>query len=271
MAAGWSKNEIVAAKRRCGMVIRKTDGSQAPRGTDFMALGYVFICGATAPHFAVALGTLTNQRRPLVVADDVVESADTGSNELTLTDHDYETGDGPFVADEPMGSLMIGTEFWTIVTGADTIQIATSLANAYAGTAVALLGTEDGATISDKATTQRGIDGLFEYEATQAETDHDAPETVVIVHGDPDYDIDAFAGAYVTNTMQTSAASAFEQLSENGETYGDQVRLCRRTLASKFTKSGNDYTFRDAADTKDSHSGTVTSAGRIAATIIDPT
>jgi hypothetical protein len=71
--------------------------------------------------------------------------------------------------------------------------------------------------------------------------------------------------------MQAAADTAFDQTSENGRTHGDLLRLIARTLVGRFSKTGNDYVYRDLANSKDSHSGTVTSAGRGASTIIDPT
>src|SRR5690606_35232144 len=136
----------------------KNDGSPAWRGLDFSALGYVFICGASSPDFVSALGTVTNQRRAFQPADDTVESVDTGNNTLELTGHAYETGDGPFVADAALGSVLTGTEFWIIVDDANNIAIAETLADAYADVRVALSGSETGATISKKTTTTRGID-----------------------------------------------------------------------------------------------------------------
>lgn len=263
MSAVWQKNEVTAAKRRCGMLIRKNDGTLAPRGTDFS--GLVLICGVNAPNFDLAVGTMTNQRRPLVLADDVVESSDSGTDELTLTAHLYETGDGPFVADAIIAGNAIGTEYWTISTGADTIQLALSLADAYAGTAIGLGGIEGGTTISDKSTTQRGIDGHFIYTATQAETNHSAPETIVIVDGggSSDYDRDSEGGAYTTVDMRTASDDFGAAELENGLSRDDGLRIILRTLAAKFSKVGNDYVYRDMADSKDSHHGTVTTAGRV--------
>jgi hypothetical protein len=275
MGAQWAKNEVVAVKRRCGMLIQKVDGALAPRGTDFMALGYVYVCGVAAPHFALAVGTLTNQRAPLTVADDTVESVDTGLNTLTLTAHVFETGDGPIRMTTsgtlPTG-LALATDYWIVKDSANAIKLASSLANAYAGTAIDITATGSGThTVDVTASTQRGVDGHFEYEATQAETNHDAGETLVIVNGGTDYLRSLGGGAYTTVQMQAAADTAFDQISEGALTHADMIRLIARTLVAKFSKTGNDYVYRDIADSKDSHSGTVTSAGRTARTILDPT
>jgi hypothetical protein len=278
MAAGWAKNEVAAIKRRADMIIQYWDGSghiMAPPGTDFVAAGAVFISGVESPDFALALGTLTNKRRPLVIADDVVESVDTGADTLTLTAHSYQTGDGPLDSDEVMGPVAIGDDIWIGKIDANTIAVYTTLADAYADTnRVALAGTETGATISDNATTERGMWGHFTYQATQAETNHDAPETAILIDGEVDgLDFRRMngGGAYTTVGMETSSDDFGAVELENGLTRDDAMRIVLRTLAAKFSKSGNVWQYRDMADSKDSHHGTVTSAGRIDAGIDDAT
>lgn len=76
-----------------------------------------------------------------------------------------------------------------------------------------------------------------------------------------------------TSEYQILAADqqpGFDSISENGRTYGDQHRVTYRTLAAKSRKVGNDTVYRNDADSEDSHSGTVTGSGRVAANIIDP-
>lgn len=264
----WQRNELAAVARRCDLIVQKSDGSLAPRGTDFMALGYVYFCGVNSPDFDLALGTMTNKRKPLTVADDVVESVDTGADTLEITAHGYEDGDGPFVSDEVMGPVGIGTQFWVTAVDANNIAVHTSLANAYADTRVALAGTETGATISDiPGTTQRGIDGHFTYQATQAETNHNASESAVVVDG-TDYERVYGFGGMTTAEM---VANVMDEIMEGALTYGDGMRIQTRTAAAKFSKVGNDFVYRDMADSKDSHHGTVTASGRIDADVDDPT
>jgi hypothetical protein len=278
MAAGWARNEVTAEARRCGMIVKYLDPSgllvMAPPGTDFMAAGVVFVCGVTSPNFALALGTMTNQRQPLVVASDLVESVDTGADTLELTAHDYQTGDGPFDSDEVMGPIAIGDDFWVRKIDDDNIAIYTTLADAYADTnRVALAGTETGATISVSASTERGVWGHFIYEATQGETDHGAPETIVIVDGIVDgLDFRRMndAGAYTTNGMETAADAWGAVEIEDGVTRDQTLRLLLRGEAAPFTKVGNVITHRDLADTKDSHHGTITASGRSDTEIDDP-
>lgn len=64
------------------------------------------------------------------------------ANTLQITAHNLQTGDGPYrvetsAADLPSG-LTVDTDYWIIRTDADNLQLASSHANAIAGTAVAL-------------------------------------------------------------------------------------------------------------------------------------
>lgn len=256
----WLKNEPTASKRRCLLrVMNMATGQLASRALDFT--GYVYITRDGTKSYA-ALGTIVNHRRALAVADDVVESVDTGADTLTLTAHGYETGDGPFVSDEAMGSIGIGDDFWIIDDGDDLVGIAASPEDAYAGTRVALTGTETGATISDSADTERGIDGEFIYTATQAETNYSTAEMLVSLYGYADHESQS------TVTILGSGDGDVEL--ENGLTRDDARRIVLRYAAAKFSKVGNDYVYRDMADSKDSHHGTVTASGRIDAEIDDP-
>lgn len=285
MAAGWNKNETVAAKRRCDLVIVGENGQLAPPGIDLIAAGCVFISGVTQPKYALATGTLTNKRRPLDVAD-FTFTADHPTETFTAVAHTMETGDGPVRLTNAGGALPAGlalaTDYWIIRLTADTFKLAASLALAYAGTEVLITGNGTGVhTVDVTASTERGLWGEFTYEATQAETNHDGTETVVIVDGTvaniivDEVNIGTvgfrrrlFCGAYTT-VMMVNRAKGFDDVSENGRTYGQQFRIAYRTLAAKFSKVGQDYTYRDDADTKDSHTGTVTAAGRTARNIID--
>lgn len=287
MAASWARNEVDAAKRQCDLLIRylSADGllTPAPPGTDFIAAGAVFVSGVTAPDYALALGTLVNKRRPLAVANDVVETVDTGDDTLELTAHGYETGDGPFIADEDLGTIPTGTDFWIIKDDANNIAIASSLANAYANTRVALAGTEDGATISKTDDTERGVWGEFRYTATQAETDHDQPETIVMIDGivdGLDFRRMNTAGAYTTVGMKTSADEWGDVVIETGDvdiTRDDALRSNVRTNGAPFTRTVDPVTgavtiqYRNMADTKDSHHATLTEAGRVDAGVDDLT
>lgn len=275
MGAQWAVNEVTAAKRRCDLIIYADSGAPAPRGTDFIALGMVYITassgGVSSIDLALATGTCTNKRRPLVVADDVVESVDTGADSLELTAHGYETGDGPFVSDEAMGAIGPTVEFWIIKDDADNIGIAASLADAYAGTRVALAGTETGATISDKATTKRGIDGFFTYEATQAETNTAASELAVIVEGSG-YARANNGGTYTSVAMVSSADDYGSGIIEGSITRDDATRGILSILAGRSSGyNTGTIVFRDLANTKNRWTFTVDDTGRLTSTANDLT
>jgi len=97
--------------------------------------------------------------KALVNADDTFTAAN-GTEILTATAHGLHTGDGPFTVSNSGGALPAGltaaTDYWVIKINADTFYLATSLANALAGTKVFI--TTDGTgtqTISDKTETMR--------------------------------------------------------------------------------------------------------------------
>ncbi len=72
-------------------------------------------------------------------ATDTVESVDAGTNQLTLTSHNYQTGTGP-VTLSTSGTLPAplspASNYYLIRDSANLVRVATSLANALAGTAV---------------------------------------------------------------------------------------------------------------------------------------
>lgn len=273
MAAEIQKNEVVAAKRQIDLEVSANGYGPAPRETDFIALGILFVPDASnVPHYKLGTGTCVNKRYPRVFSDDVVESVDTGADSLTLTGHGYEIGDGPFVADEDMGTVLTGSQFWIIVDDADTIGIAETLADAYAGTRVALAGTEAGATISDIDSagvqlTQRGLDGKFTYTFTQTETNVSLDELTVLIEGTGFANAQG-GGAYSTAALVNSG-SVFDLVSGDGLTNQQKLNLAARFAGAKFTKVGNVYTWRDLADSKDSHTMTVEAGGRTVFTVID--
>lgn len=99
---------------------------------------------------------------PLVVPD-FTFTGEADDDTLTATAHGLETGDGPVQVSNSGGALPGGltavTDYWVIRTGANTFQLATSLANALAGTFVALSTDGTGTqTLSDTGTTARPSD-----------------------------------------------------------------------------------------------------------------
>ena len=95
----------------------------------------------------------------LVVAD-FTFTAEADDDLCTKAAHGLQTGDGPIRVANSGGGLPTGlaasTDYWVIVASSSTFKLATSLANALAGTAINL--TTDGTgtqTLSDVSTTQR--------------------------------------------------------------------------------------------------------------------
>lgn len=98
-------------------------------------------------------------RQALVVAD-LVFTGEADNDTLTADNHGLLTGDGPVrVANAGgalPGGLVAGTDYWIIRLTEDTFQLASSLVNADAGTAVALSTDGTGTqTLSDTAGTLR--------------------------------------------------------------------------------------------------------------------
>lgn len=84
----------------------------------------------------------------LVFADDAVEVVDDVADTLTLTAHGLETADGPVrltTTGTLPGGLAPGTDYWVIVDDDDTVAIAASLADAIAGTRIAIADAGTGA------------------------------------------------------------------------------------------------------------------------------
>ena len=104
---------------------------------------------------------------PLTLADDVVESVDTGADTLTLTGHAYVTGDGPVqltTTDTLPAGLGLSTDYWIVVSDADTIQLAAAFADSVAASPTVIDLTDAGVgthTIVDTPTTARAGEELY--------------------------------------------------------------------------------------------------------------
>ncbi len=105
----------------------------------------------------------------VVIADTTIDSVDHTVDTFTEATHGWKTGDGPIRlawATTFPPEITAGTDYWLIVTGASTFKIATSFANALAGTALAFSSNGTGAlTLSDTADTERirwGSEGLLD-------------------------------------------------------------------------------------------------------------
>lgn len=239
----WRKNEPVALRRKCHIQIFWNNPTIGPggdpigvvpawRGTDFMALEIVRIGGANLPDLDPATGTMTNQRIGYVIADKVVEAVDTAADTLKFTAHGQETGDGPvtFAGASLPGGIAAVTNYWLVYSDDDKVQIATSLANAYASPPVVVDITSAGAgaiTMSDTPTTQRGVDGRFVYEATQTEVNHDAAEMSIVVDSltSGDYALKDGAGGSAYVTMDANGALLDTVITDDGKTLGDVLRF----------------------------------------------
>lgn len=111
--------------------------------------------------------------------------------EFTVSTHGLLTGDGPFYFVEGSGTLpgnvAEDTQYWIIKVDDDTFSVATSLANAVAGTAVAYssAGTDDATRLFHR---RESIDGTNEY---------------VYVNDSSDY----YVGALLYDTGYTTSAN----------------------------------------------------------------
>lgn len=97
--------------------------------------------------------------RAQAIPNDAVDTVDFANNELDIAAHVYSHGDGPLqmttTTTVPAG-LALTTDYWVIVVSAGTIQLATTLANAVNGTAVAFTDGGTGThTLEDTADTKR--------------------------------------------------------------------------------------------------------------------
>jgi hypothetical protein len=115
--------------------------------------------GLVAALNAVASRNYTAAFAPLVYADHTFTAAN-ATEQFTIAAHGLQTGDGPFQVSNSGGALPTGlsaaTDYWVIVVDVNTIKLATSLANALAGTN--LLISTDGTgtqTIADTVSTVR--------------------------------------------------------------------------------------------------------------------
>lgn len=171
----WNRNEPIASKRRALLFIETIDGEPAPATTLFTGTNELLVDKGDGKYVAAG-GTLSTTDRPLVVADDVIEAVDTVNDRLTLTAHGLSTGDSfiQFTTTNTLpGGIIAATNYWIIRVDANTISIATSLANALAGVKVDITSAGAGVnTLVDTANTTRLNDGCWMYEASQAEINY---------------------------------------------------------------------------------------------------
>lgn len=264
--ARWRKNEATAALRRVMIYVRDLDGAGVVGTTTFAATDELTVDPGTGI-FAAAAGTLANVTRALVVADAVFTAAN-ATEIFTATAHGLLTGDGPINVSNSGGALPTGltaaTDYWIIKIDANTFYLATSLANAIAGTNLTI--TTDGTgtqTLSDVASTARLVDGAWTYTATQTETNITATYFAVRMSK--------------PGTVQESivAVDIYDPMSEiwnqgdleNGDTPGDILRGAIGILAGRSTGFGTaTEVFKDRTNTKTRYTFAVDSTGRLTVT-----
>lgn len=107
------------------------------------------------------------ERNVLELDDDDVEAVDTVANTLTLTGHEYESGDGPvqFETDDTLPApLEPGVDYWLIVIDEDTVQVAENFPRAIAAVPTPIDLTSSGSgnhTIIGQPTTMRAGEEAF--------------------------------------------------------------------------------------------------------------
>jgi hypothetical protein len=109
--------------------------------------------------YVATVASWIRQVAPLVVAD-FTFTAEADDDTLTATAHGLITGDGPVRVANSGGALPGGlaaaTDYWVIRLTDDTLKLAATRANAFAGTAIALSTDGTGTqTLSDTADTER--------------------------------------------------------------------------------------------------------------------
>jgi hypothetical protein len=261
MAAVVLKNEPLDQARSVEVNVFDPGTSLgAEPGTDLA--DYAFVSQSTYK-YVPATGTLANKRHTLVIADDVIEAVDTGTDSVTVTAHGYRTGDGPFDCDEILGDIGVGDDVYIIVDDENTIAFAATLADAYADNREALTGTETGATISDNADTERGIRGKWQYTFTQTETDVDACELSFAILGHATLE----GGASIN--LERGGSSLLDETLEDDVTVGYGLRAVVRGELAPYEIDGNEHVVMSLDGTKESHRGTVTESGRSGMVLTD--
>lgn len=267
----WAKNELTASRRECDLIVFADGGGLAPRGTNFIALGIGFVRGVNTPALDLATGTFTNNRIPVTLAPfTYAVNTGTSTTNLVAAAHGLQNGDGPIrltSTGAPPTGLALATDYYVILVDANTFKLATSLANAYAGVAVVMSTNGTGVNqITGVGTTpQRGLDGRFTYQATQAETNHNHAETAIVIEG-AGYSL-ANGGGGAAYVMMGSAVQGFESICEGSMTYGDAQRLQNSILAGPVLDfTTNTLVFKSLDGTKTRWTVTVSAAGRLTPT-----
>ncbi len=135
-------------------------GGNATVGGSLGVTGATTLTGALAANGGVLTTTLTTSGTATVGGQTLTFTsftftANSGTDQLTATGHPMQTGDGPVQVSDSGGTLAAplaaATNYWAIRIDANTIQLATSFANAIAGIAIDL--TTNGTGTQTLATT----------------------------------------------------------------------------------------------------------------------
>lgn len=157
-----------------------------------------------------------------------------GTNIVNLATHGLATGDGPIrlaTTDTLPAELSTGTDYWVIYVAAGTFQLATSLANALAGTALAF--TDDG-TGTHSITKPGWGTAVLAKLPTGNVLMLGATFRPTFVKGDTDI-IDAFDGDYALGS--NPVADANSDFRDSGES--DVLASTAMTQGSSGTSSDN--------------------------------
>ena len=133
-------------------------------------------------------------------------TSDISSSAITITGHGYSTGDAvDYYATSADSGLSSGTTYYVIVVDADTIKLASSSANALAGTAITLSADGAGEQITDGA-------GEKKLSISAGPIDEAATRLAINVNGGGFYDIDLkdyLSDAGVSSTATTVTEDQF--------------------------------------------------------------
>lgn len=235
-AAQWTPNTVVDAERVCDLVINTDTGDPAPRATDFTNCVYIH---AGTDEGTLGAGTIHNKRIPTTFADLTITSTDTGADTVAVGAHSVETGTGPVRVDSTLGGLDAATDYWIWIGPENAIGFAESPSDAYAGVLVDLTADITGVNIVAQATCSVGLDGEFQYTATQAESDVSVGVLFLTVIKD------GFARARANVTVR-SPVQGFESLGEGANTYGDIMRAIYALLGGlSGDYTTGTFTFKD--------------------------
>jgi len=167
--------------------------SDASATNDEITAGLVTALNAVASrsYTAASIGSPGSTKIKLIADEalvfaDQTFTADAATDKIAITGHGLTTGAGPFQATNSGGALPAGlavsTDYWWIRVDADHGKLATSRANAIAGTAIDISGAGTGThTLSDTASTRSLLpNSWFSVEVTSRRLlsnvqDHAAP------------------------------------------------------------------------------------------------